>query len=183
MRFFTSDPHFWHKNVTEFCNRPWPNVEAMNAGLIERWNNVITDQDEVYILGDMFFCGTIKAKEILGQLRGKKYLIQGNHDWGVIKVHRAKEFGFEWVQREQFCLRIGNQDVILCHFPYEEDHTTEVRYKEMRPKNNGNWLLHGHVHTAWKTRGKQINVGVDVWDWKPVSEIEILNIIEGGTNE
>jgi len=177
VRFFTSDLHFWHKNVIQFCNRPWSTVEEMNAGLIEIWNQTVTQNDDVFIIGDMFFCGTAKLKEIMSQLNGNKYLIQGNHDWGVVKIHRAEEFGFKWVQRNQHCIRIGHEDVYLCHFPYDEDHTAEVRYKEMRPVDIGNWLLHGHVHCAWKVRGRQINVGVDVWDWRPVSEVEIQKII------
>lgn len=177
MRFFTSDLHFYHKNVIELCNRPWPDVDSMNKGLIENWNKAIGPDDFVYVIGDMFFCGVIKLKEIMAQLNGKKVLIQGNHDWGVVKIHRAKEFGFEWAQREQHCIRIANEDVYLCHFPYRDDHTEELRYKEMRPVDIGNWLLHGHVHGAWTVRDRQINVGVDVWDYKPVSENQIVQIM------
>lgn len=178
MRFFTSDLHFGHKNVVEFCERPWPDVEAMNNGLIERWNSVVGYNDDVFCLGDMFFCGTIKAKEYMSRLNGLKYLVQGNHDWGKVKIHRANEFGFEWVQRHQHCIRIGNEDVILHHFPYEDDHTEEKRFLDERPINNGAWLLHGHVHRLWKVKNNQINVGVDVWDWKPIPESVIVEIMK-----
>lgn len=183
MRYFTSDLHFYHKNVIEFCNRPWSNVDEMNEGLIKNWNDTVTNEDQVYILGDMFFCGTTKAKEILKQLNGEKYLILGNHDWGKIKTHRAKEFGFEWIDKS-FSLRIGNQlDVLLSHFPYKNagDHTEgEERYAEHRYEDGGKWLLHGHVHTAWQIKDKMINVGVDVWDYKPVSQEKIeLILLEG----
>lgn len=57
------------------------------------------------------------------------------------------------------------------------DHMAEERFMEHRPKNEGNWLLHGHVHSAWKVKDKQINVGVDVWDYKPISELAIYEII------
>lgn len=149
----------------------------MNAGLIDRWNSVVTADDQVYILGDLFFCGAIKAKAITARLNGKKYWVMGNHDWGKIKRHRCVEFGFEFMV-DQFCTRIGRRhDVILNHFPYDGDHTDSDRYVEYRPKDEGGWLLHGHVHNAWKVKGRQINVGVDVWDWIPVSESALENII------
>lgn len=179
MRFFTSDLHFYHKNVIEFCKRPWLDNLAMNQGLIENWNRTVGVDDEIFILGDMFFCGTNRAKEIMQRLNGKKFLILGNHDWNVVKKPRAKEFGFEWVL-EQFCVRIAGKDVIMNHFPYSGDHMEEDRFLDKRPIDAGMWLLHGHVHSEWKVRGRQINVGVDVWDWRPVPEIEIENIITGG---
>ena len=38
-------------------------------------------------------------------------------------------------------------------------------------------LLHGHVHTRWQVDGRQVNVGCDVWDYRPVSEAELLAAI------
>lgn len=179
MIWFTSDLHFWHKNVISFCNRPWPDVEAMNAGLISLWNQTVQPEDTVYILGDMFFCGTIALREIMRQLNGKKVLIFGNHDWGKIKKHRLAEFGFAW-GADQFCTRIGKHDVLLSHFPYlnEGDHTDEQRFQDKRYVNEGRWLLHGHVHCLWKQKDRMINVGVDVWDYRPVSQDQILQLIE-----
>lgn len=174
--FFTSDLHFWHKNVIEFCNRPWPNVEAMNHGLIDNWNSVVGDNDAVFICGDLFFCGKTKAKEIVAQLKGIKYWILGNHCWGKIPERRAEEFGFEFMG-PSYELKLHGTKVLLSHFPYLGDHTAEQRFTEHRLKDEGDWLLHGHVHGEWKIRGKQINVGVDVWDYKPVSVSEILELM------
>lgn len=180
MRFFTSDLHFWHKNVVVFCNRPWASVEEMNEGLIERWNSVVWPDDEVDICGDMFFCGTTKAQAIMKRLNGRKRLWQGNHDWKVVKKHRAADFGFESVQENGATHLEGFDElVLLSHFPYknEGDHTEKERFTDKRYDQQNKWLLHGHVHQYWKIKGKQINVGVDVWGWKPVSEKQILELI------
>jgi calcineurin-like phosphoesterase family protein len=57
MDYFTADLHFWHKNVIEYCNRPWQDVPSMNEGLINNWNEVVHAGDTVYILGDFSFGG------------------------------------------------------------------------------------------------------------------------------
>lgn len=179
MRFFTSDLHFGHKNVIDFCKRPFADVAHMESELIRRWNSVVGADDKTYICGDLFFVGKTKSKEIMNQLHGEKILILGNHDWGKIKKHRAEEFGFVAIL-DTLCLRIGKEDVRLSHFPYSGagDHTEgEERYTEHRLKDEGNWLIHGHVHSAWQVKHKMINVGVDVWDYFPVSEQLITALI------
>lgn len=50
--FFTSDTHFNHANIIHFCNRPFKDVEQMNETIIANWNNVISQDDTVFHLGD-----------------------------------------------------------------------------------------------------------------------------------
>ena len=63
-----------------FEQRPFSSVEEMNIEYIKRWNNKIKKGDEVYILGDLSFYKGEKTNEILKQLNGQKFLIEGNHD-------------------------------------------------------------------------------------------------------
>ena len=53
------------------------------------------------------------------------------------------------------------------------------KFAKWRPTDDGRWLLCGHVHEKWKIQGRMINVGVDVWDYKPVPVTEIEKIING----
>ena len=46
--FFTSDHHFGHKNVIKYSERPFQSVEEMDEMLIQRWNEKIGIEDEVY---------------------------------------------------------------------------------------------------------------------------------------
>lgn len=69
----------------------------------------------------------------------------------------------------------------LCHLPYGEMTSNGDKYIKWRPDDNGSWLLCGHVHDKWKTKHKMINVGVDVWNFQPVSTTEIIRIISGNS--
>lgn len=173
MTFFTSDPHYWHTNIIRMCDRPFASVEEMNAALIENWNAVVSDSDTVFVLGDFGFCGATRLGPILDQLRGKKILIKGNHDWKY-KDDRWLGFGFHGVFSSYTIegANVPSGIIKLSHFPYVGggDHGEyKERYVEHRLHDEGAWLLHGHVHTAWKQRGRMINVGVDQWGMSPVS--------------
>lgn len=67
------------------------------------------------------------------------------------------------------------ESVLLSHYPYEGDHTSDDRYKELRAPDEGLPIIHGHVHDSWRIRGRQFNVGVDVNNFKPVSEEELAD--------
>ena len=176
--FFTADTHFWHKNVIEYCNRPWSTVEEMNHGLITNWNTIVCPEDTVWVLGDFAFCGSQKLTEITKALNGTKNLIIGNHDWKNFKPHRYKELGFN-LAAESHHLQIPELGYVqLNHFPFLFDHKgITPRYMDKRPKNDGQYLFHGHIHNgegSWKVKHKEVNVGVDVWDYRPITIQDIL---------
>jgi calcineurin-like phosphoesterase family protein len=88
--------------------------------------------------------------------------------------------GFRWVGLEDYLAMTDHpfETLKLHHLPYTGDHhDSEERYREYRPKDNGLWLLHGHVHTTWKFKDRMINVGVDQWDFTPVSLDQIKAVI------
>ena len=60
-----------------------------------------------------------------------------------------------------------------------EGDTLDVdRHVAHRPVDRGEPLLHGHVHERWRVRDRMINVGVDVWDYRPVAEDELLPLLQ-----
>ena len=75
--WFTSDLHFWHKNICKYCNRPYDTVEEMNEAIVENWNKVVKDDDVIFVLGDLGFCGYEKLAPYIARLKGKKYIVQG----------------------------------------------------------------------------------------------------------
>lgn len=54
MIYFTADTHFGHYNVIRFCDRPFASAEEMDEAMIQNWNERVTGNDTVYILGDKF---------------------------------------------------------------------------------------------------------------------------------
>lgn len=194
MIYFTSDPHYYHLNVIKYCNRPFSSVEEMNEMLIKNWNDVVTPDDTVYCLGD-FSMAFRPVEAFSHRLSGTKYLVPGNHDFchSYHKKSRSEENRKVWIQKyvnhgwivlpEQTTLDIpGVATVNMCHHPYELTHEADDKYEKWRPHDDGRWLLCGHVHQNWKVINRMINVGVDVWDFKPVSVEDISKIILGDSN-
>lgn len=187
--FFTADLHFGHENIIKFCDRPWDNIEDMTEGLVERWNETVEPTDTVFVLGDVAF--KLKSRpeflNAVGCLNGTKILLAGNHDscweWSKNALAESKRYydaGFHLVNRHGYdTVMIDDELVDMCHFPYEGDSHEADRFKDKRPLDNGRWLIHGHVHDSWKIRNRQINVGVDVWDYRPVAESTIIDIMKG----
>jgi calcineurin-like phosphoesterase family protein len=183
--FFTSDQHYWHKNVIEYCNRPFSSIEEMNETLIANHNSVVGKEDKVYHLGD-FSLSRAAVPQIVPRLNGKHTLIMGNHDHchpvqckSDEKKLRLLQYyfdsGFSEIMREH---RIETPfgPVLMNHLPYSSG--PEERYQTYRPINVGYWLLHGHVHQHWKQKDKMINVGVDVWDFTPITLEKIFEVIK-----
>ena len=114
--FFTSDHHFGHAKIIEYCKRPFSSVEEMNQVMIDRWNEVVGPDDHVYHLGDFAF---------------------GHND--VVERYR-------------------HTVVHLIHRPFQGWSIGSER---------ADVVLNGHVHDSWKFKDRNINVGVDQWDFRP----------------
>src|SRR4051812_27561867 len=78
--WFTSDLHFGHRNIIGYCDRPFRDVDAMDAALVERWNEVVAPDDIVWVLGDVAMGRIERSLALVGGLHGTKHLVAGNHD-------------------------------------------------------------------------------------------------------
>lgn len=116
MNYFTADLHFGHKSIIKYEGRPFSNVKEMDEKLIENWNNRVKDRDKIFILGD--FTLSLNEKyitSILEQLKGKKILIQGNHDYFADKTKFKKYF--ELITPYYKFHDSQKRRMILCHYP------------------------------------------------------------------
>ena len=166
--FVTSDHHFLHNRIIEICQRPFKNVDEMNQKMIDNWNDVVDDEDIVYYLGDFAIEKNNKAKaqeslaNILNTLKGRKFLVAGNHDELYLNLYR--DFFVSIVDYHE--LMINGRRVIMCHYPIEE----------WRDRRKGSLHLHGHLHggDCMKLENRY-DVGADTNDFKPYDLDFFLN--------
>jgi calcineurin-like phosphoesterase family protein len=159
------------------------------------WNEVVQPDDTIYLLGDLVMGRREVTLEWLKTVYGRKIFVPGNHDkvwhnygkwreW-LSKYHDA---GIELIlpstAQAQPSIMIDHVPVVMSHLPYRNaggSHgANDDRYEEVRPIDHGMWLLCGHVHDFWKQKGRQINVGTDVWGYYPVSEHTIAEMMTIG---
>ena len=185
-RFWTSDQHFGHANIIRYCNRPFAGVDEMNRDLVRRWNETVDASDEVWVLGDVAMGSIEQSLSFVRRLNGRKVLVTGNHDrcWSGygpkagrwLDVYR--DAGFDEIHQGWVPVTLGHRQALACHFPYEGDSHDEDRFVPARPPDEGMLLLHGHVHDRWRVHGRQVNVGVDVWDYRPITDDEVLAAVD-----
>lgn len=166
MIYYTSDLHFYHYNILRLCNRRYNTIEDMNGDLIKRWNIKVNPNDDVYILGDMFFKfeDIQQVKDILKMLNGKKHLIRGNHDKFLNSLNWRDYFESVDAYKE-----ISDNDRMVClfHYPIEE----------WNGYYRNSYMLYGHVHENMadiKKHPRKFNVGVDVNDFEPKTLDELI---------
>lgn len=163
--YFTSDPHFFHYNIIKYCKRPFISLEEMHSAIIRNWNQIVKKEDTVYCIGDWGFTKSNEAydaprncvKPIEEQLNGKIIVLQGNHD----KTNHVKTI------IQNMVIKIGGHKIFLVHDPLHANSNYDINFV-------------GHVHNAWKfkkltTKSIMINVGMDVWNFKPVTINQILS--------
>lgn len=194
--FFTSDQHFGHANIIKYCDRPFSDVPEMDEAIIARWNETVGPEDEVWVLGDYAMGDRARGLSYLSRMNGTKFLVSGNHDLcspvernGHLHVQQYVDAGFAAVvsQAQTKLPEVvpggGGLLVLLNHFPYEGDSHTEVdRHAQYRLRDLGQTLVCGHVHDDWRVRRSpegslQVNVGVDLWDFRPVSAEDLHRFI------
>lgn len=157
--WFTGDTHYGHSRVLEYCSRPFSSMEEMDEALIERWNAVVKPGDRVFHLGDFALCKAERAIAIARRLKGQKFLIFGNHDK---RLRDNVEFLGTWIwARDMAQIEVLDQKITLLHYAM----------KVWNQRHYGAWQLYGHSHGSLPEdeRSKQCDVGVDCWDYSPVS--------------
>ena len=112
--------------------------------LLNNWNSIVNNNDDIYILGDIGRLGNNKENSyvasIISQLKGKKHLIIGNHDKKGLKDNRINQL---FVNIKDYDV-IGdnnngiNYNIVLSHYPilfWENQHKGYIH-------------LYGHVHNS-----------------------------------
>lgn len=163
--WFTADSHFGHAGAIGRFRRPFRSLAEMTQTLIARWNESVAPTDEVWHLGDFAWrMAPESAAALLGGLNGRKHLVRGNNDAADIAGLP------QWASVQTYAeLKIEGTALVLCHYPFR---TWNGMYK-------GAYNLHGHSHGQLAGLPRQVDVGVDVWDYRPVPEHALVEVIAG----
>ena len=165
--FITSDQHFGHKKILQYQHntRPFSSLDEMHHELITRHNEVVSDDDKIYMLGDFAFLSANKTEEILKQLNGEKFFIFGNHDHQMKKLSQY----FTWM-KHYHKMKVGENTVIMFHYPiFSWDHMAF-----------GSYHFYGHTHNQIPNlyHGKSKDIGVDGNMCYPYDMEELINDFE-----
>jgi calcineurin-like phosphoesterase family protein len=162
--FFTSDHHFGHGGARALFRRPFESAVAMDAAMVARWNEVVGPDDQVWHLGDFAVRQSAeRMARLLETLAGRKHLITGNNDgratvalagWASVQAYAELEADGAWL--------------ILCHYPL----------RTWNRMGRGAINLHGHSHGRLAPLPRQVDVGVDPWDFRPITLAEIRSHLE-----
>lgn len=151
--FFTADTHFGHGAARAFHRRPFAATAEMDAAMIRRWNAAVAPDDEIWHLGD-FAVRHPAPGTLLDGLHGRKHLITGNNDPADIQSLPG------WTSVAPYMeLQLDGILLVLCHYAF----------RTWRDMTKGALNLHGHSHGVLRRQTRQYDVGVDVWDFRPVT--------------
>lgn len=170
MIYYISDTHFFHNGIIKLCNRPFESVTEMNNTLIEKWNSKVTNDDDIYFLGDFAYkCTDEQAIEVAKKLNGKKHFIKGNHDSdkllkALVNQHIIDDVN---IYKEIYD---NDKKVVLFHFPIED----------WNNEYSGSFHLYGHIHNAtnkdFNRYKNRFNVSCEVLDFEPKTLEELIEI-------
>jgi len=173
--FLTADPHFGHEGVCRFLRkdgtklRPWNSAEEMDEAMVKLWNETVSKNDKVYMLGDIVI--NRKALPTLSRLNGDKILIRGNHD--IFKLGDYSKY-FRDIRATHIM-----KGLICTHIPIHPDSLARFGCN-----------VHGHLHEKRVMRNDEIDnryicVSVEHTEFKPISLEDLRDRIlkQGGELE
>ena len=172
MKYFTADLHIGHANIIELCSRPFRSIGEMNNRIMVNWNQKVTNDDTVYIMGDMFFGKHPNVLEYVSYLNGKKYLTPGNHD--------------DWMEHNEDALCLFEEIALMMEVPYtEKRQLTLCHYPMMcwnEDRRGHGYMIHGHIHNRSnevffeyiRQNPNILNAGVDINNFEPVTFEELV---------
>lgn len=175
--FFSSDLHCNHSKPFLYEPRGFSSIEEHDAAIIKNWNEVVSNEDVVYILGDVMMGNDYDlALEKLSQLHGQLIILNGNHE-SPTKLGTYEKLPNVTLAGWSTVIKSGKWQFYLSHFPTMVDNFDE-KHKF--------YCCHGHTHDKNKyqfIKNCCYNVALDAQDNRPVSidqvKEDLIKIREG----
>lgn len=186
--YLISDTHFNHKNIIDYCNRPFESLEEMESTLIKNWNEVVSHSDTVLFGGDLAMCNPSKAVMYSKKLNGNLVVLSGNHDnfskWkSPFTVLESEYFEYNYYG--------DKYEFYYTHWPPNYSERTDRDDSRKQPKYSSppkwfdGWVIHGHTHNNdlknfpfVNNKKKTINVGCEVLNYTPIEMNDLIEIIK-----
>ena len=131
----------------------------MDQSLIDNWNATVAAGDDVWVIGDFALGGPETVGHYLRRLKGRKHLVWGNHDKKSARTLR------DWASSQAYAeVTVDGQRLVLLHYAL----------RTWPGSNRGVVHLYGHSHGNLPVvDDRSLDVGVDVWGYKPTSLMDI----------
>ena len=153
--FFTADHHFGQGAARGLFKRPFADTAAMDEAMVARWNAAVGPADTVWHLGDLAIrFSRDRVEALLASLNGAKHLIAGNNDPAATREATGWASVAEFHETE-----VDGTAVVLCHYAL----------RVWNGQGKAAWNLHGHSHGRLRPLTRQADVGVDTFDFRPVT--------------
>ncbi len=164
--FFTSDGHIGHANLVRGglrTRRPFSSIEEHDEALIAAWNAVVGPDDTVWHLGDFCYrCSEAHALAVFRRLHGRRrYLVRGNHDRIAARLPWD---GVSDVAHVPVPTADGTVQGVWC---------SHYAHRVWPRMHRGDIHLYGHSHGTLPGTAMSTDVGVDCFDFRPVTLDEI----------
>jgi len=163
--YFTGDWHLGHANIMKYSNRPFHSVGEMNDTIISNFYNTIKPGASVYFLGDFSFDRVITEDFFIKLPKNIHFhFIYGNHDKKIMNI--VKYFVDSCSGMKD--IKVDEYKITLNHYAMRVWNCSHFN----------SWQLYGHSHGTLPPEGKQCDVGVDSWNFFPVSFEQIKEYME-----
>lgn len=174
--YYIADMHFGHKNIMKHSRRPFDTVEEMDQTILSNINSTITNNDTLYILGDVAMDTKI-AISYLKRMKGRKILVEGNHDKKLVNALRREGGNVVDGIHKYMEIKDNGRKVILFHYPIAE----------WNGFFHNSYHVFGHIHNNNKNpvydymlkQKNAFNAGVDETDFMPRTLDELIEIKKG----
>lgn len=177
--YLTSDLHFGHEREFLYGPRNFASIQEHDEAVITRWNEVIQEEDEVYVLGDLMLNDNEHGLKCLRQLNGRLHLVRGNHDTDARwKLYDELE---NVVEKENvITFKYRKYHFYLSHFP------TLTANLEKESLHQCTLNLFGHTHDKrhfFEDRPYMYNVSLDAHNCVPVLLDDIIEEMKAKVKE
>lgn len=125
--------------------------------LINKWNEVVKENDTVLYVGDFIYSNEIDLRNIIEQLNGKICILQQNN--GEVEKDKLLRNGIHSVFRVPFYLTIDDTDSKII-FNYEP---------EKGKIGDNYYIIFSKEAKIYNSETHTLNLYCGLWDYSPIS--------------